>query len=145
MAYVESEFEDNQPAKFINIRQIDTGNMSGMKHGGLVMAIRKKASVEIENFYAKNLISYSGQGCAFTLNERTSLNIKNIEINTLRGNATDGLFINVLEPVSAINISLDNATLYDFYQYREKINAQFLWFTSNTNAIIKKYRNQSFL
>ena len=38
MAYVESEFEDNQPAKFINIRQIDTGNMSGMKHGGLVMA-----------------------------------------------------------------------------------------------------------
>lgn len=56
----------------------------------------------------------------------------------MRGNATDGLFLNTIDPID-INISVTNATLYDFYQYREKINASFLWFNHNTNAVLKKY------
>jgi len=38
MAYINSDYNVNSIIKFENIQQINSGNMNGMKSGGMIMA-----------------------------------------------------------------------------------------------------------
>jgi len=61
---------------FDNIIQKNTGNINNMRGGGLIMNIEDHAEVQINSYYAENLINYETSGSAFIISEYGKLIIK---------------------------------------------------------------------
>eukprot|EP00833_Pecoramyces_ruminatium_P014081 jgi/Orpsp1_1/1188113/evm.model.d7180000062534.1 len=137
MAFITNSIDNKSILYFKNIRQIKTGNMNEMKNGGLIMCIQNYAIVKIENYYAEDLVNLYKSGSVFHMSEYSSLDIKNIEINNVRGNGIDGLIFNTYN-ANDISISVYNYTISNIYQSFEKQNGALLWFDSRTKAILKK-------
>ncbi|OUM60027.1 hypothetical protein PIROE2DRAFT_14321 [Piromyces sp. E2] len=138
MAYVISELNSNSVAYFRNIRQYNTGNIDGMLEGGLIMGLDKGAVADVNNYYAENLINNSKLGCAFNLYDSSTLIASNIEINKIRSNYYDGLFVNSVFS-NSVTVKATNITLNDAYQQYEKNTGLFLWFNENSKADLKNY------
>ncbi|ORX42562.1 hypothetical protein BCR36DRAFT_416049, partial [Piromyces finnis] len=126
-------------AKFTNIKQYNTGNMDGMTLGGLIMCLEKFSNVQIENYYAENLINNKGPGCAFIVSDYSKLSIRNVEIDKMRGKTTDGLFIFSYR-VSSVTLDVYNVKLNDFYQLSDKESATFIWIDDNVHGNIEKVK-----
>ncbi|OUM56931.1 hypothetical protein PIROE2DRAFT_65292 [Piromyces sp. E2] len=137
VAYIRTSEEINSVAKFTNIKQYDTGNMSGMRLGGLIMNLEKSANVIIENYYAENLINPDSAGCAFIVSDYVRLTIRNMEINKIRGRNIDGLFLFTYKG-SDIVFNVYNVTLNDLYQYNARETASFIWLEDGSSGNIEK-------
>ncbi|OUM67676.1 hypothetical protein PIROE2DRAFT_4846 [Piromyces sp. E2] len=110
-------YENDKPNKayFKNIRHINTDIRRDIKYGGLIMIIEKYSNVEIENYYAENLINPVNSGNSFLVTEDSKLSINNMEINKAYGSGQDGLFINVYKS-NGVVVNINNLVLNDLYQ-----------------------------
>ncbi|KAL6626029.1 hypothetical protein U3516DRAFT_809530 [Neocallimastix sp. 'constans'] len=109
-------------AYFYNTVQINTGNIKGMRNGGLIMNIENQSSVIIDLYYAENLINIYSSGSAFILSYRASLTIRNMMINNMIGKGEDGLFY-YSHDSSYILFNAKNVTLNKFYQLNKRISS----------------------
>ncbi|OUM70449.1 hypothetical protein PIROE2DRAFT_56760 [Piromyces sp. E2] len=131
--------EIESTAKFKNIRQIDTGNIKGMKQGGLIMNLEKFANVMIEDYYAENLINMEHAGCAFILSDYAKLFIRNMEINKMKGNSIDGLFFFTLNSMGIV-FDAYNVTLNDLYQINGREPAVLFWSENKVKLTAEKIK-----
>ncbi|ORX84041.1 hypothetical protein BCR32DRAFT_291626 [Anaeromyces robustus] len=142
MAQVRCLNEVKYPTKFKNVRQINSGNVKGITQGGFIMNLEGSCDVDVQNYYAENLINEYGQGSAFVVTGYSSLNITNIYINELTGNAVEGLFINTYNVLN-VDINVYNYTLSNFRQYSDRKSGALLWLNNYSNIVLKKgiYKN----
>eukprot|EP00833_Pecoramyces_ruminatium_P008952 jgi/Orpsp1_1/1182984/evm.model.c7180000083373.1 len=136
MAYVQNDEKFTNVMKFNDIRQIDSGNMPGMINGGLIMLLGGSSKVEIENYYAENLLSPHASGSAFILVENTSLTVRNIEINKMIGNNIEGFLLNAYD-ANNVNFKAYNFTLNNLQQKYFRPSAALLWLESNSYAYLE--------
>jgi len=102
--------------KFYNITQKNTGNISNMRDGGLIMSIEGKAIVDILSYYAENLINTKTSGSAFVLSNSPKLTMKDVYIKKLKGSGNSGGLFYTADNSVDIEFIANNITLYDLYQ-----------------------------
>ncbi|OUM60029.1 hypothetical protein PIROE2DRAFT_14323 [Piromyces sp. E2] len=138
MAYVSNDPDNHSVAYFKNIRQFNTGIVKGLiLEGGLIMGLQYGANVDVDNYYAENLINNDRNGSAFNIYHLSTLVLNNIVIKKIRSNAIDSLFVNTMEG-SEIYLKATNITLDDAYQISQVRSGVLLWFNENSKADIKK-------
>ncbi|ORX53773.1 hypothetical protein BCR36DRAFT_284080 [Piromyces finnis] len=136
MSYISTSENINSIAKFTNIKQIDTGNILGMTNGGLIMGLEKSSNVLIDNYYAENLINPYETACAFVVSEYATLTMSNIEIDTIQGRGTNGLFVYTCNSYN-INISVTNVLINNGKQLSVR-QTSIIWISDNCRATFDK-------
>jgi len=135
MAFIFNDMDNLSTVYFKNIKQIDSGTEHVILNGGVIMALMKYANVDIDTYYAENLISRSKCANAFLLQDDAEINIKNTVINKIRSNCMDSVFINTVNTIKPI-IKAKNVTINDAYQAKVG-SGILLWLNSNTQVELK--------
>ncbi|ORX77549.1 hypothetical protein BCR32DRAFT_270572, partial [Anaeromyces robustus] len=139
LAYITvSDNSMEKKIRFQYITQDGCGNLEGMNKGGLIFAIEKYASVELDNYLGQNLINNKGSGSAFYLSDYSSLNINEFKINNVIGSDSDGLFLYTINSRN-VQFTATNIELSNFKQNNIKPTSIF-WVDEHVKVVIQNMK-----
>eukprot|EP00833_Pecoramyces_ruminatium_P003568 jgi/Orpsp1_1/1177600/evm.model.c7180000062083.1 len=134
--YMYSTKNINTKGKIVDIFQYDTGNLNKIINTkGLIASIEGYSNLYIENFYGENLNGGNGEG-AFTLNNYSSIEIKNIILNNIKCSKGGVLLTSENEEYGSF-FKVDNGIFTNFYQFSNDISSSLIWSTNNIDISLE--------